>query len=403
MLKNQILDSFETKFSSYEEMHDFHKEVAQESVWRKAKISSLNAFPLVKTTDGDITNQLLCTPSADSLEAIKDTTENTKLGLRVKLLPVYEGEGLFTEKVLSEQVVYLPLRDSAVRSMLERAKISGFSLQKLDTLDLCFILNKCFELYESEALVLIRNEKISACHSDGYAILPVDELLETLVESLENKYGQVKFVEGYASHSFTTARFELPGAQNALLGSYAAKLKKLGHTKLAANLVPAVQFSTSDTGVSCARCSALLTGNGASPISIGSALEVEHKGKNSVTHFGTKVDMMFAQFGKSLEKLEKLMDIYVQYPISCMERVCKALKLPKKASLEAVAQFEFANGDAPCTAHDIYLAMQEIPFLYRTGSEGKVSEHTLFNTEESVARALSIDWEKHDIIKRVEW
>ncbi|MEE1504421.1 MAG: hypothetical protein UGF89_09290, partial [Acutalibacteraceae bacterium] len=187
-----------------------------------------------------------------------------------------------------------------------------------------------------------------------------------------------------------------------LLSNYAKRLRQMGRDKMADNLVPAVKFSTSDTGVSCARCAAYLTGGGA-PIAIGSALEVEHKGKASVAHFGTKVDLMFAQFDKNLGKLEKLMDVYIQYPISCMERVCKYLKLPKKASLEAVAQFEFANGDAPCTAHDIYVAMQEIPFLYRTDADNKVSELTLLNYEENVSRALSINWEQYDLMKRVEW
>ena len=400
--EKQILDTFETTFSSYEEMHDYHHENTQNSIWRKAKIGSFNAFPLVRDSDGEIKNGLMCNPDQVSKEAIDDTADNTRIGLRLKLLPEYNGEGLFTETVYEEEIVYIPLRDAAVRSMLDRAKISGFSLQKLSPLDLCFVLNKCFELYpDSESIVLIRDEKITACHSDGYAVLPVDELLDALVTSLEENFGVVDFTKGYTSHSFVTADFSLKHATN-MLKSYTDKLKKMGRTAMADNLVPAVKFSSSDTGVSAARCTAYLTGNGA-PIAIGSALEVEHKGKASVASFGTKVDQLFAQFDKSLAKLEKLMDIDIIYPISCMERVCRYLKLPKKASLEAVSQFEMTNGDEPCTAHDIYLALQEVPYLYRTGSDVKVSQLTVFNYEENVARALSIDWKQHDVMKRVSW
>lgn len=400
--KTQVLDCFEKKFSSYEEMYDFHKELSDNSVWRKARVSSFSAMPLCTDGDGNIANWDECTPTVNMMEAIGDTAENTKLGLKVELLPVYEGEGLFTEEVLCAEQKTLPLRDTAVRSMYERAKISGLSLEKLSKEKLAVFLDECFKLYpEDESLVLIRNDKITACHSSSYAILPIDQLLETLVSGLSDRFGTVNFANGYTSHSFVTAEFVLKDAQKTLLSRYTDHLKKIGRKQMADNLVPAIKFSSSDTGVSSARCSAYLVGNGA-PISIGSALELEHKGKASVAHFGTKVEQLFAQFDKSLARLEKLLDIYVQHPISCMERVCKHLKLPKKASLEAIAQFEIVNGDNPCTAHDIYEAMQEIVFLYRT-SDKTVSPSTILNYEENVSRALFIDWDKFDIMKRIEW
>jgi len=398
----EILDSFERTFSSYEEMHDFHKEVAEKSVWRTAKINSFKAIPLCKDADGDVSNWKKCTPSADSMDAINDTTANTRLALKVELLPVYQGEGLFREEVLKAKKVTLPLRDTAVRSMYERAKISGLSLEKLEKKTLAAFLNECFKLYPEESLVLIRSGKITACHSSGYATLPVDELLETLVNGLSNTFGTVVFKSGYTSHSFVTGKFELVDAQQTLLKNYADHLKKVGSSIDTKKLVPAITFNTSDTGLSCARCSASLAGDGYS-IAIGSALEVEHKGKNSVAHFGTKVNMLFANFEKNLSKLEGLLNVYIQHPISCMERVCRHLKLPKKWSLEAVAQFEAVNGDTPCTAHDIYFAMQEILFLYRTSSEGKGSPLTVFNYEENLARALSLNWGNFDIAKRIEW
>jgi len=36
--------------------------------------------------------------------------------------------------------------------------------------------------------------------------------------------------------------------------------------------------------------------------------------------------------------------------------------MPKKAAVETIAMFEAANGDRPATAHDVFMAMQEIPF-----------------------------------------
>ena len=406
MVNNVNLDAFEKTFSSYEEMCEFHRIEADASEWRKAKIGELFAFPLTEEPDtGIVVNGVVCDPTV-SPESLVDTTKNTRIGLKATLLPVFEGEGLFRNVVAEEREVCFPVRDSAMKSIFERAKISGYSLSKLSPSDLCFVLNRCFELYhQAETLVLIRDEKITACHSgekNCYSVLRIDELLNTLLEGLEEKFGQVSFVSGYTSHSFTRAEFKLVSAQKALLGNYSNKLKSVGYTNCADNLVPAIQFSTSDTGNSCARCTACLEGNG-TKINIGSTLEVEHKGKASVVGFGSKVEQLFSQFEKSVLKLQKLLDIQISHPISCMERVCKALKLPKKASLEAIQMFEFANGDEPCTAHDIYIAMQEIPFLYRTSGDSKVSEFALFNCEENVARALSIDWDKYDIMRRIEW
>lgn len=48
-----------------------------------------------------------------------------------------------------------------------------------------------------------------------------------------------------------------------------------------------------------------------------------------------------------------------------MTRVCKKLSLPKKAAVEAIAMFEMSYGGGPATAHDVFLAMQEIPFILK--------------------------------------
>ena len=76
--------------------------------------------------------------------------------------------------------------------------------------------------------------------------------------------------------------------------------------------------------------------------------------------------MLFAQFENSVARLEKLTAMYLDYPVNLMTAACKYLSMPKKASLEAIGMFEVAHGGGVATAHDVFMAMQEILFISKT-------------------------------------
>ena len=83
-----------------------------------------------------------------------------------------------------------------------------------------------------------------------------------------------------------------------------------------------------------------------------------------------------------------------------MTAICKKLSLPKKAALESIAMFEAAIGNGPATAHDVFMAMQEIPYMMKTCH---TPEAKLLKAEENMARALSIRWSDYDIAKELKW
>ena len=172
-----------------------------------------------------------------------------------------------------------------------------------------------------------------------------------------------------------------------------------GKTGLESRLIPAVQFLTSDIGVSSAKVIALLEG-GKTPIHIGSCVAVDHRCWAKVEDFDKSLDQLFAQFQDSVGKLQKLLNVYLDYPVNAMTRVCKKLNLPKKAALEAIHQFEVTYGGGPATAHDVFLAMQEIPFFL---SCDHAPESKLLAVAESLARALTFRWEDYDLAKGVEY
>ena len=92
------------------------------------------------------------------------------------------------------------------------------------------------------------------------------------------------------------------------------------------------------------------------------------------------------------------MDIQLDYPINAMTRICKKLVMPKKEAVEAIAMFESVYGDKPATAHDVFMSMQEIPYLLKLNNAG---ESKVLTVQENMARALNLNWADYDLPKAV--
>lgn len=119
-------DNYTTTFSSFDEMLRYHECLTKESVWRRCKVKELHVEPL------DTTSVLFGDPTAfvsgTSEEAIADTAENLGLALRV-------GGDIF------------PVRTTAYKTLLDRAKISGTALPKLKRKELADVLNACLAVH----------------------------------------------------------------------------------------------------------------------------------------------------------------------------------------------------------------------------------------------------------------
>ena len=374
---NSCLDAYSTSFDAFTPMLNYHEQQDARTEWRSCRVNSLSVAPL----DGSSFLPLSSFSSKTSSEAVEDT--KLHLGLAMGL---YDG--------------YYPIRDTAYKSLLDRAKISGTALPKLSRPVLAEVLNECLQLFSSEALLLLREGKVAAVHSGDavdYSVLPISELLGVLKTKLDARFPGNVFLEGYTDHAITSASWQLPDQKEDLLGTYARLLAANGKATMASKLTPGVRFVTSDTGVASAKVSALLMGS-SHPIHIGSCIAVDHRHQSKIADFESAMDQLFAQFGDAISKLQGLMEIHLDYPVNAMTRVCKKLSMPKKAADEAIAMFEMAYGSNPATAHDVFMAMQEIPYILKT-------EHTpeskLLMIEENMARALSLRWSEFDRARAV--
>ena len=380
-MNNTCLDSYSTTFSDRQAMQSYHEGLTKESRWQHCKVNELHVEPL------DEASPLYFAPEAfasgTSTDAVEDTAKNLGLAILV-------NGGLY------------PVRTTAYKSLLDRAKISGNALTKLKRPVLAEVLNECLNIYSSEALVLIRDEKVSAVHSGDmtdYSVLPIDELLDILGKKLDERFPGNIFERGYTDHALTSASWRMPAQKEDLLGTYAALLKAQGKIKTADKLVPGVRFTTSDTGVASAKVSALLVG-GQYPIHIGSCIAVDHRHQTKVADFDAALDQLFAQFTTSVENLQALLEIELDYPVNAMTRVCKKLSMPKKAAVEAISMYEMAYGGGRATAHDVFMAMQEIPYIMKTDG---APESKLITLQETMARALTLRWSDYDLAKAVEY
>lgn len=374
-------DQFSTVFSQFGEMRDYHRHLEETSQWRRCPVRDLIVEPLDKSSA--LAQDLVAFAPGTSREAVADTVRGLGLALRV------DGS-------------LYPVRDTAYRSLLERAKLAGSVLPKLSRPKLARTLNDCLHVHTSEALVLIRDEKVTAAHSgepEDYAVLPMDQLLSALQDKLDARFPGNQFSWGYRDHSLTSAVWTLPRQRKELLETYQRELSLRGAGAKRIQWTPALRFLTSDIGISSAKVFALLEG-GKCLIHIGSCVAVDHRHKATVEDFQQSLDQLFAGFQDSVDRLRQLLGITLEYPVNAMTRVCKKLRMPKKAALEAIHQFEQTYGGGPATAHDVFLAMEEIPFLLRVDH---TPETRLFAVEEHLARALTLKWEDYDLAKGVEY
>ena len=374
-------DNYATTFDSYPAMLTYHETMSKETTWRRCKVSEMHIEPL--DTGSPLFSKPADFSAGISEEAVIDTAANLGLALRV-------GSDLY------------PIRSTAYKTLLDRAKIGGTALPKLKRKDLADVLNACLALYSTEALLLVRDEKVSAAHSGDmkdYSVLPMDELLHALEKNMEARFPGYQFESGYSDHAFTSGCWTFPAQKDDLLGTYSKMLASKGKSTMASKLVPGIRFMTSDTGIASAKVSAMLMGT-QHPIHIGGCISVDHRLQSKVSDFEKELDQLFAQFCDSVGKLQTLLEIELDYPVNAMTRICKKLSLPKKEALEAIAMFEMAYGGGSATAHDVFMALQEIPYLMKIH---KMPEAKMLVVEENMARALTLKWNEYDLAKAVNY
>lgn len=372
-------DDFSQSFAGEEDFLTFLKNREEKTTWKKEASNSLRFEAIKKDTER--AEELATTLKAKGKEeVIHDTLEGTQLLLKA------DGE-------------CIPVRNCAIKTIFERARISGNALSKVERPVLAKILNHCMRVADGIALLKVADDKVSAVHGgdkSDYSILEMYELFAKTSDYLYDNFKDVKYAGGFYDHSAVTALWSLEG-NTELIKTYRELLDMHGVT--CSELVASVRLTTSDVGISGANLYPTLLADGKN-IPLGSPLKLEHKHGATMEHFEKKLAMLYSQYDLALGKLKDLISVTVRYPINAMMGVMKKIGVPKKLAMEAIERFKAVHGTGFSNAHAIYYGIAEVIFMMQSGGE---SGTRVTQMEETVSRALNVKWSDYDIPGELKW
>lgn len=377
-------DNFRCTFDDPGDFIQFLKERKENSRWMTAPSRNLVFETLEKNTQmGELYLRLY--DHDGRAEIIADTMENTSLLLKVN------GETY-------------PVRSCAIKSILERARISGHALNKVSKSIFTQILNYCMDVASGDSLIKVADDKVSAVHGGDpkdYAILEILPLVQCVRSILDRDFAGNHFLTANFDHSIVTAIWSLDGQANELMETYRQAVAEKGVTE-AMSARPGLRFTTSDVGVSAANLyPILLLGGSNRIIPLGDPLKLDHKNGADLDAFASSMDQLYACFKESIERQQQLLNVEIRYPYTTMLGVLKRIGITKKMSYEVADLFAGQSGvSSGCNAYQLYLAMSDVIFLAQC--EG-ASAYRIAQLEENIARALRINWHEYDRPGDFKW
>ena len=377
-------DNFRCTFDDPGDFIQFLKERKENSRWMTAPSRNLVFESLEKNTQmGELYLKLY--DHDGRAEIIADTMENTSLLLKVN------GETY-------------PVRSCAIKSILERARISGHALNKVSKSIFTQILNYCMDVASGDSLIKVADDKVSAVHGGDpkdYAILEILPLVQCVRSFLDRDFAGNHFLTANFDHSIVTAIWSLDGQANELMETYRQAVAEKGVTE-AMSARPGLRFTTSDVGVSAANLyPILLLGGSNRIIPLGDPLKLDHKNGADLDAFASSMDQLYACFKESIERQQQLLNVEIRYPYTTMLGVLKRIGITKKMSYEVADLFAGQSGvSSGCNAYQLYLAMSDVIFLAQC--EG-ASAYRIAQLEENIARALRINWHEYDRPGDFKW
>lgn len=327
MMESKVFaDNFSRSFSESGDFFQFLSARQARSKWMTAPSKELRFEPVERgSTLGNLYMQIY--DHNGDADVLEDTMENTSLLLKV------DGKDY-------------PVRSCALKTVLERARISGHALNKVSKSVFAEILNYCMGVASGDSLIKVADEKVSAVHGGDpkdYTVMEMLPLFKATNDFLNREYPGNRFMTAHFDHSIATAIWCLDGQADKLLDTYHREIAAKGLR--ADKLVPALRFSTSDVGMSGANLYPIfLAGAESRIIPLGYPIRTEHKNGSGMEYFEEQLGLVYAQFEKAVDKQVQLMNIEIRYPVTTLMRVLKRIKAPKKASYEAMDYEDMKEG-----------------------------------------------------------
>ena len=169
-----------------------------------------------------------------------------------------------------------------------------------------------------------RLQQLTPANRKTMLCLPADELLETLQEKLDSRFPGNLFEKGYWGPHLDVRLLDVTQSkrrpsQNLSEGTHSPGKNRSRKQTDSASPV-------SHIGHRCVLCESgrpfgwRQDPHSHRPVAWRWIIGAEAK----VNDFEKSLDQLFAQFQDSVKKLQKLLDIYLDYPVNAMTRVCKS-------------------------------------------------------------------------------
>ncbi len=369
-----VYDGFGCVYGSEEQFMQDLSLLMKEQEWkyvpiREMKIRDLPNVPmLIGTTDLNI--------------------ENLAVNDRTSIMETMQKLGLMLE---TNKETYL-MRTSSFNSLLQRAQISGRSINRLyEEKRFKFVehMNLYLSLYGEKAKVLIRGGRTAAVLSKDYAIINQKELFQRTFGVIKSRFDNYDFIEGYIGEEFSTSL--LKTKSDVLLYT---EMKPLLDRYDCTEAIPTIRIITSDIGVSHAKLVPMITTEKGTIIAFGDTLEVKHIGNKTVEDFLEKVEVVFPKMLESVNRIKELKELVFDNGDTIMKELGKKYKVPTPLINTAITNMIEIEGDGPVTGTDLYYYFCDILDVAKMQD---YKPEQLVAIEEAVGRILiSRNWARYD-------
>ena len=297
-----------------------------------------------------------------------------------------------------EGVTQIPLRYTALTSILNRCEVSGDGIKKLFLADKVYFakhVNRYLSLKENakrQMLALVQEDKLSALHSNAYTPIEQTEVF-ALVEDFLKNFDNARFLTAEWSWEQTQAMYEIHDSD--LLAVYRKLLQK--HFPGKKDCAVRMRAISSDVAEAAVRFNTfLLVGELALPLN--GSVSVKHMGKVTIDTVQSKMKGIFASFEASCRSLAGLADIPVRYKKNAMIKIFTDLHIPQRYAAEICERYD----NSLTNALDVYTSLAEV----LVEMKGKVSASALLSYEEALSRVITYPrhrWNAFDIPGVVAW
>ena len=184
-------DNFSAQFCSEHNFLTFLDEVELRADWIVYPTNLLQVY--VAEEIPDVCEKIEADTRETAVNVLKDTWWNTKLLLQA-------GDQLFA------------VGSTAIKTLENRARISGYALADLEKEKLARILNDCLQVTKGKAMLRFHEGKVRAVHGGDegeYVRLPMPQIFEVASVYMRENYENAKFTEGFFDHTMTMATWSV--------------------------------------------------------------------------------------------------------------------------------------------------------------------------------------------------